>query len=484
MTTGVVGPHRRPTAPDARRTGSPWRTPTSPLVLRGGGGPLLVDDLATWLTGVLDDARRWERAAGRGGAAGRPSWSTPCARRPGRVVLVSRRGRARGRAGDPRRAVVPRRARRAERRARGGLRRGAAAGGRAAAAAEVTRCESPAGVTTGGDRPRPAGRKGRWISPPSSRRTPTPVAPRSPGTASWPCAAGALGRLAELGCWLAATQGRCPPRPPGRPRAVVVAADHGIAAAGVSAHPAGTHAAAGAGGPRAHGAGGRAGHRWPASRSGWWTSASTHDSPDAAPHPALERAHRPGGRTDRRRGRARVRDRPGARRRGGRRRGRPAGAGVTRRRRHDAGIGAGRRPDRHRAGRRDRPGQRDRRRRLDAQGRRGPRRAAPGGPAPATTRWHCCGWPAAPTWPCWPDSARRPRSAAPRCCSTGWSWGPRRWSPTRWPPGRASGGCVAQRSAEPAMALLVERMQLRPVLDLDIRLGDGTGATDRRAAAA
>lgn len=53
-------------------------------------------------------------------------------------------------------------------------------------------------------------------------------------------AAGALGRLAELGCWLAATQGRCPPRPPGRPRAVVVAADHGIAAAGVSAHPAGT----------------------------------------------------------------------------------------------------------------------------------------------------------------------------------------------------------------------------------------------------
>lgn len=54
--------------------------------------------------------------------------------------------------------------------------------------------------------------------------------------------AGALGRLAELGVWLAAAQGRCPPRPPARPRIVVVAADHGIAAAGVSADPPGTTA--------------------------------------------------------------------------------------------------------------------------------------------------------------------------------------------------------------------------------------------------
>lgn len=49
---------------------------------------------------------------------------------------------------------------------------------------------------------------------------------------------GGLGRLAELGCWLAAVQGHCPPRPPGRPRVIVVAADHGIAAAGVSRAPA------------------------------------------------------------------------------------------------------------------------------------------------------------------------------------------------------------------------------------------------------
>ena len=48
---------------------------------------------------------------------------------------------------------------------------------------------------------------------------------------------GALGRLAELGVWLAAAQGQCPPRPPTQPRIVVVVADHGIAAAGVSAEP-------------------------------------------------------------------------------------------------------------------------------------------------------------------------------------------------------------------------------------------------------
>ena len=54
---------------------------------------------------------------------------------------------------------------------------------------------------------------------------------------------GALGRLAELGVWLAAAQGRCPPSPPAQPRIVVVVADHGIAAAGVSADPAdATHA--------------------------------------------------------------------------------------------------------------------------------------------------------------------------------------------------------------------------------------------------
>jgi len=49
--------------------------------------------------------------------------------------------------------------------------------------------------------------------------------------------AGSLGRLEELGVWLAACQSTCPPRPFTRPRVVVFAGDHGIAARGVSAYP-------------------------------------------------------------------------------------------------------------------------------------------------------------------------------------------------------------------------------------------------------
>lgn len=49
--------------------------------------------------------------------------------------------------------------------------------------------------------------------------------------------AGSLGRLEELGVWVAARQGRCPPRPFTRPRVVVFAGDHGVAGQGVSAYP-------------------------------------------------------------------------------------------------------------------------------------------------------------------------------------------------------------------------------------------------------
>ncbi|WP_373290007.1 nicotinate-nucleotide--dimethylbenzimidazole phosphoribosyltransferase [Longimycelium tulufanense] len=49
--------------------------------------------------------------------------------------------------------------------------------------------------------------------------------------------AGSLGRLEELGVWLAGCQATCPPRPPSRPRVVVFAGDHGIARKGVSAYP-------------------------------------------------------------------------------------------------------------------------------------------------------------------------------------------------------------------------------------------------------
>ncbi len=50
---------------------------------------------------------------------------------------------------------------------------------------------------------------------------------------------GALGRLGDLAGWLAGVQGSQDVRPIRRPRLLVVAADHGVAAAGVSAQPPG-----------------------------------------------------------------------------------------------------------------------------------------------------------------------------------------------------------------------------------------------------
>ena len=49
--------------------------------------------------------------------------------------------------------------------------------------------------------------------------------------------AGALGRLGELSVWVAATQGGVPPEPIDRVRAVIFAGDHGVADHGVSAYP-------------------------------------------------------------------------------------------------------------------------------------------------------------------------------------------------------------------------------------------------------
>ena len=48
---------------------------------------------------------------------------------------------------------------------------------------------------------------------------------------------GALGRLEDLAAWLAACQGVCPPHPPERVRAVILAGDHGVSHSGVSAYP-------------------------------------------------------------------------------------------------------------------------------------------------------------------------------------------------------------------------------------------------------
>ena len=49
--------------------------------------------------------------------------------------------------------------------------------------------------------------------------------------------AGALGRLEKLSTWVASVQGQCPPHALERARVVVFAGDHGVAASGVSAYP-------------------------------------------------------------------------------------------------------------------------------------------------------------------------------------------------------------------------------------------------------
>ncbi len=48
---------------------------------------------------------------------------------------------------------------------------------------------------------------------------------------------GALGRLEDAAAWVSACQGACPPRPLDRVRLTVLAGDHGVSHAGVSAYP-------------------------------------------------------------------------------------------------------------------------------------------------------------------------------------------------------------------------------------------------------
>jgi nicotinate-nucleotide--dimethylbenzimidazole phosphoribosyltransferase len=73
----------------------------------------------------------------------------------------------------------------------------------------------------------------------------TPITPPSPEVAAAAAArlaglatpAGALGRLGDLAVWIAAAQGEVPPRPLDNVRLVIFAGDHGVAKHGVSAYP-------------------------------------------------------------------------------------------------------------------------------------------------------------------------------------------------------------------------------------------------------
>ncbi|MCU1663452.1 MAG: adenosylcobinamide kinase / adenosylcobinamide-phosphate guanylyltransferase [Pseudonocardiales bacterium] len=59
-------------------------------LVRAGGEPLLVDDIGTWLTGVLDDASAWESAEIPAAVGARVSELVDAVSAcPGQVVLVS-----------------------------------------------------------------------------------------------------------------------------------------------------------------------------------------------------------------------------------------------------------------------------------------------------------------------------------------------------------------------------------------------------------
>ncbi|WP_060711615.1 bifunctional adenosylcobinamide kinase/adenosylcobinamide-phosphate guanylyltransferase [Pseudonocardia sp. HH130629-09] len=259
-------------------------------------GPVLVDDLATWLTGVLDDAGAWAAPVVPAGVdAAVDGLVAAVAAAPGPLVLVSaetglgvvpdtRAGRLfRDRLGELNAAlarvcddvvlVVAGRAL--------ALPPGGTAGTPAVAPAPVTEVpaeevpepEVPVAGAAGAEVADPAGDvagtpagvpgavvpatgaaagavAGAAPTPDSVSESDVeivPVAVGRPDSRSRREAValvdglamptGGLGRLGELGVWLASCQGTCPPQAPVRARVVLLAADHGIAANGVSAYP-------------------------------------------------------------------------------------------------------------------------------------------------------------------------------------------------------------------------------------------------------
>jgi nicotinate-nucleotide--dimethylbenzimidazole phosphoribosyltransferase len=222
-----------------------------PVALRAAGpAPVLVDDVATWLTGELDDAGAWEGgpeavAACRARCSELVSAVAAC---PARLVLVS---------AEVGLGVVP--ATRAGRLFRDEL--GALNAELASVCDEVLLLVAglpvqlrPAGApsapagrmqASGGHRDLLAGSRHQHpvlqerrvefprITPPDQQAHREAVARHEQLTKP----AGALGQLEELGVWAAACQGVCPPRPFAQPQVVVFAGDHGVAARGVSAYP-------------------------------------------------------------------------------------------------------------------------------------------------------------------------------------------------------------------------------------------------------
>lgn len=289
------------------RRSATWVTVESPDLVGelSGPGPLLVDDLGTWLTNVLDDASAWTGPTLPAAVTRRTEALVDAVRRTrGRLVLVS---------AEVGMGVVPEtRSGRVFRDQLGALNAALAAvcdetvlviAGLAVPLSSVAGAapEAPApppaptpptdSVPPPSPAPSPAEAIGaRPVMPPATASgAPSPgdaaigaavgaaAAATTPAGASGPGSdpavlaqadfeplrpqpvgrpdvaarreavarisalavpVGGLGELGELGAWLAACQGRCPPRPPVQARVLLVADDHGIAEAGVSAYPA------------------------------------------------------------------------------------------------------------------------------------------------------------------------------------------------------------------------------------------------------
>lgn len=232
-----------------------WRTvepPDLPVALRAAGSvPVLVDDVATWLTGELDDAGAWEGgpetvAACRARCTELVSAVAAC---PARLVLVS---------SEVGLGVVPAtRAGRLLRDELGVLNAELAsvcdevlllvaglpvrlrdAGAPGALASRLAGSRHQHRDLLAGSRHQHRVLQERRvefpsITPPDQRAHREAVARHQQLIKP----AGSLGRMEELGVWAAACQGVCPPRPFAQPQVVVFAGDHGVAARGVSAYP-------------------------------------------------------------------------------------------------------------------------------------------------------------------------------------------------------------------------------------------------------